>query len=63
MAMSGRGLNPNIHIEPTAILLSNSLLESYHWTNIGITVKWCIASDLVEYTCKEYVTLVPIKQS
>jgi hypothetical protein len=27
MAMSGRGLNPNIHIEPTAILLSNSLLS------------------------------------
>lgn len=34
----------------------------HHCTNIGITVNWCIASDLAKNTCQEYFTLVPTKQ-
>ena len=30
---------------------------------MGITVNWCIASDLIKNNCREYVTLVPMKQA
>ena len=54
------GIIPLETAPPKPVLAS---VEPTHGNkDIPMNVHWCIASDLINYTCQEYVTLSPAGQ-